>query len=411
MVDHDSRGGPVPAALIALALAGCGDAPMPTGATEAQIGDSAGVRIVEYSGTPSVPSLTLAEDPLYTHGAGPDDYQFASISGGALYPDGGAAVFDWQNREIVVLGPDGAVRNLLARQGEGPGEISGFGAVGLIAGGADTLLVEDEWHMRLTLFAGDAVAWTARLPAGGGGIGLRALGLDGGDGVLMASTQTAAQPAGGIQFDQPWLSGHMVRFDVPAEAADTVADYDWLPIAVRESTGLLSHSGRVGVVGDEFVHGRNDTPELVWRRPDGTVRQIMRWRAERVLTTEERWEPFVACMLHRLREMLGPGATEERFRENVARWDLDPAAPEPLFRYMHGDDEGRLWLENAAIPPCHPVRYTVIGPDGTRLGVFEPPEWFRLLHVAGGRALGVVTDELGVPSVAVYEVVGDGLQK
>lgn len=164
--------------------------------------------------------------------------------------------------------------NLLARQGEGPGEISGFGAVRLIAGGPDTLLVEDEWHMRLTLFAGDAVAWTARLPAGGGGIGLRALGLDGSAGVLMSSAQTAAQPAG-LQFDQPWLSGHMVRFDVPSEVADTVADYDWLPIAVGESTGLLSRSGRVGVVGGEFVHGRNDTPELVWRRPDGTVRQIM----------------------------------------------------------------------------------------------------------------------------------------
>lgn len=47
----------------------------------------------------------------------------------------------------------------------------------------------------------------------------------------------------------------------------------------------------------------------------------------------------------------------------------------------------------------------MIGPDGIWLGVFEPPEWFRLLHIAGGRALGVVTDELGVPWVAVYEIV------
>lgn len=397
-------------ALLALAFAGCDDAGESAGPASASvpvhIEDSAGVRIVEYAGTPQAPTLTLAGDPVYTHGAGPDDYPFASITGGVLYPDGSAAVFDWENREIVLLGPGGTLRDVLSGPGEGPGEISQYGTIRITGGRGDTLLVEDDWNMRLTLFAGRAVAFTSRMPPGAGGIGLRALGMGESGRVLMASTPMSVMPASGIQFDEPWLTGHLIRFDVSAQVADTVADYDWLPFTERESTGLLSPSGRVGVVGGEFVHGRNDKPELTWRRPDGTVRQIMRWAAGRLLTSAARWEPFVACMHDNLREMIGPGATEARFEENVARWNLDPTGPEPLFRWISGDDAGRIWLDNAAIPPCHPFRYTVIGTDGAWLGVFEPPEWFRLVTVAGGRALGVVTDEMDVPSVVVYDIVG-----
>ncbi len=48
----------------------------------------------------------------------------------------------------------------------------------------------------------------------------------------------------------------------------------------------------------------------------------------------------------------------------------------------------------------------MIARDGTWLGVFEPPAGFALLATAGGRVLGVETDEMEVESVAVYEVVG-----
>ena len=43
---------------------------------------------------------------------------------------------------------------------------------------------------------------------------------------------------------------------------------------------LFRYYGAVGAAGGEFVHGRSDTPELVWRRPDGTARQIMRWQPD-----------------------------------------------------------------------------------------------------------------------------------
>ena len=56
------------------------------------------------------------------------------------------------------------------------------------------------------------------------------------------------------------------------------------------------------------------------------------------------------------------------------------------------------------LPPHSPYRDR---PGWNLAGGVRAPEWFRLLHVAGDRALGVVTDELGVPTiVVVYEVVG-----
>ena len=397
-------------ALIALALAGCEDAadsasPASTSAS-VHIEDSAGVRIVEYAGTPKVPALTLAGEPVYTHGTGPDDYPFASIAGSVLYPDGSAAVFDWENREIVFLGPDGTLRNVLAGTGEGPGEVSQYGNIRLTGGGGDTLLVEDDWHFRLTLFAGGEVAWTGRPPMRDVVAGLTAMGIDESGRILMESSLSSSAPSNYRAFDEPWRPGHLVRYDPSTLGADTIARYDWLESSDKESLGFMDHFGRIAVVGGEFVQGRSDTPQLMWRRPDGTVRQIMRWQPDWFLTGEENWEPFIACMRDNLRQQLGAAATEERLAETEARWDFDPARTYPLFRRIHGDDKGRLWLENQWLPDCYPHRRTAIGPDGTWLATFEPPEEFLLLDIAGGRVLGRVTDEMDVQSVVVYDLVG-----
>ena len=63
-----------------------------------------------------------------------------------------------------------------------------------------------------------------------------------------------------------------------------------------------------------------------------------------------------------------------------ARWNYDPSRTYPLFGWIRGDGEGRLWLENRWQSSCHPRRLTAIGPDGVWLGVFEPPEGFMALQ-------------------------------
>lgn len=149
--------------ILAVALAACGGDTGPTDELQVQIRDSAGVRIVEYAGIPEVEApFTLAAEPLYRHGANPGHYEFQFVNVGRLFPDGGAVVADRQNSEVVVLSPDGTTHAVLARRGEGPGEV--IYPYSMFVLGQDRVLVPDRRQSRLTLFVGEAVAHIASLP-------------------------------------------------------------------------------------------------------------------------------------------------------------------------------------------------------------------------------------------------------
>ena len=402
MTARSTRRGPSLAPLLALTLCGCGDTPGPTGGADVQIRDSVGIRIVEYLGTPSIPTLKLADEPVYTHGTREGDYLFSNIGvwmGGVLFPDGRAAVSDTESNEIVMLGRDGTHHEVIARAGQGPGEIGGF--VALYGAGPGTLLVDDRLNRRLTLFAHGALVRSVPVPHTADGVPLHPDGLNAVGNVLMSSGLSSGRDSG-----QEWRPGYMVRFDLETQVTHTVASFEKTPPATRRVAGptLFSYAGVVGVAGGEFVHGRNDVPELAWRRPDGSVRQIMRWQPEWAYPTAESRERFLACRRAALRE--DPYRTEAMIEADLASWQFNYDEPEPLFATIFGDDEGRAWLWHWQAHCYNRNRFTVIGPDGTWLGVFEPPDGFDLLGVAGEHALVVVKDEMDVESVAVYELVG-----
>ena len=397
-------------ALFALAFAGCDDATESASpasvSVSVNIEDSAGVRIVEYDGTPEVPTLTLAEEPVYTHGTREGDYTFQNIDAadlsGVLYPDGSAVIADWGNQEVVRIDPQGRASELIARSGEGPGEYGGR-SPRLIAGGQDTLLAQDTWNRRVLHYAGASLMSTVRLPGSDDGTGSLLHGLDGDGHLLMTSSRPSRRRE---STDGRWITGQMFRVDLASRTADTVASYDQLPPepAVRTNIPLFQYGGLVSTAGGEFVFGRTDRPELVWRRSDGTIRQIMRWHPEPVYTTAEAWEQWIACM--RDASCRTPEMTEAMVEQSLGRFEFVGDEPEPLFGRIFSDEQGRIWLQNWTAYCYKTPSYTVIAPDGTWLGAFEPPAGFALLATAGGRVLGVETDEMEVESVAVYEVMG-----
>ena len=389
----------------ALTMAAC------DGETGAAVGavvrDSAGVRLVEYAGTPQheAPFALLAE-PVYRHGSGPGDYLFGSIRHGALFPDGGAAVFDATNTEIVVLAPGGGSHALLAGSGEGPAEV-GFVAR-MFAVGMDSLLVDDNWNARFTLFAGGTVARTVGLGENRElALGLGSRGIDPSGRLLMSS---ASYRRG---FPDDWLPGYLVRLDLDTLVPDTVGSYDWVPFVPPddEADNPFPHLGRVGAAGGRFVHGRSDTPELIWRESDGTVSQIIRWQPKWVYPPAEHWRTFEAY----LRVTLPPvnphlqtdEAIEEMIQRALARYRVEPDEPLPLFGSLFGDDEGRVWLPEYAVASQRNgyPSYAVISSSGEWLGRVDAPPGLRVLDVADGRVLGVVKDEMDVESVVVYKLI------
>ena len=392
--------------LLTLALTACGSDPEPP--ADRAVDDSAGVRIVTLAGAPDTePPFAFAPEPLYRHGAGSDDHMFSTIRNGVLLGDGSAAVFDAGNGEIVLLGPDGTFRSVLASRGEGPGDV-GF-AGGMFALGRDGLLIKDAPNSRFTLFAGDSLARATRIPPDVS-YAFSARGIGPGGEILMSSGSYMRG------FPDPWLPGYMVRFDLETRVVDTVAAYDYVPFSPPEDAPEhpFSYFGIVGAAGGEFLYGRTDTPELVWRRPDGTVRQIVRWEPDLVYPTEEHWDIFEADLRETAPRHNPHAQTEEAIEELVTsmlgRYELEPDVPLPLFTTPRGDDEGRIWLGEFAVGYGVAITssYRILSAKGEWLGRLDVPEGLRILDIAGGRVLGVMKDEMEVESAVVFELVEAG---
>ncbi|MDE2873551.1 MAG: hypothetical protein OXQ94_17895 [Gemmatimonadota bacterium] len=397
---------PLVASVLVLALTACGSDTEPV--ADRVVDDSAGVRIVTLAATPDVEApFAFGPEPLYRHGAGADDYMFSSVWRGILLGDGSAAIFDARNSELVLLNPDGTFHSVLAPAGEGPGEVKMV--TSMFAAGRDGILVEDFLNARFTLFVNGAVARTVST-RGPINDGLRSRGMDASGGMLMSSGSYRRG------FPEEWLPGHMVRFDLDTGVADTVATYDYVPFHPPEGTpeNPFKHFGIAGAVGGEFLYGRTDTPELVWRRPDGSVRQIVRREPDPVYPAEEHWDIFAAELRETAPRHNPHAQTEEAIEELVTsmlgRYELEPDVPLPLFTTPRGDDEGRIWLGDFVVGYGGTITssYRILSAEGEWLGRLDVPDGLRILDIAGGRVLGVMKDEMEVESAVVFELAEAG---
>lgn len=392
--------------VLAVGVTGCGGASeiRETAGIPVQIEDSAGVRIVEYAGMPELDApFQFPAEPRYRHGANPGDYTFQRIHPGGLFPDGSAVVSDVGNEELVVLSPDGTSHEVIAGPGDGPGDVDYVGAT--FALGQDRFMAVDQFLYRVTTFDGGSVDRTVDIRSADG---LRVVGIAAPGQLLMT---TGAFRSG---FEEEWLPGHLARFDTETGAVDTVASYDLIS---RPPPGLrwnpIGAGGWVTVADGQFVYTRSDRPEVTWRRPDGTVSQIVRWQAESAPLTEEMLDGIEAG-LRASNQMANPGAAAadiDRMTDNdMSVYRAVIGGPMPLFTTTFADAEGRIWL-----PSYRPgdrsegdPGYTVISAEGEWLGTLEAPPRFRILDVAHGLVLGVQMDEMDVENVVVYELVGGG---
>jgi hypothetical protein len=366
--------------------------------------DSAGIRILEYDAPIAQASLSLSEQPLFRHGGGPDDYPFQTIWDGALQPDGGAVVADGGNQDVVVLGPGGSFRSVLASRGAGPAEIRDVMSVTVL--GQDAILVEDDGNGKLMLFQNGELASSLSTAAEFSiTAGLRVLAVDGAEHALMGTS--GFRP----DFDQPWLAGHMVRVHLATGAADTVASYDMVKAANRGAPmNPFAPVGQAVASRYGFVYGRSDTAELAWRDPTGRLHQVVRWKVDRVFPTDAYWTEWTAQMraeLRRVNPRRSGQALEDLLSRQLARFKMDPSLPLPIWSTLLADVEGRSWIAEYSLggATTHATRYIVLGPSGEWLGTLQAPPRFRLLDAGYGRVLGVQKDAMDVEYLVAYELL------
>ena len=381
-------------------FAACQGDPQPTTGIPVQVDDSAGVRIVEYAGTPVVDApFRFTAEPLYRHGANPDDYASRRIDAGRLFPDGSAVVSDGGNDELVVLSRDGETHELLAGPGEGPGDISYVSAVFVL--GQDTVLAADRELLRATVFAGGSVARTVDTRH------LRGLGVQG----TSASGQLLmARDGFRSGFEEEWLPGHMATFDMDTGTLDTVAAYDFVSRprgpAIQPDRGVRPGDRRgrpvrlhqIRPAGGHLAPTRrhshtNRTLAGRTGTPDGGVAARYRGGNPGTLPCGQ---PRRVGGRHRRHDSRGHGHLLGQYRRTHA-------TIRPSIRRRGGSRMA------ASLPPGRAreaaPEHTVISADGEWLGRVEAPLGFRILDVAGGLVLGVLRDELDVQIVAVYELV------
>ena len=370
------------------------------------ISDSAGIRIVEYTGAPDMQApFRLSAEPRYRHGGNPGDYPFRNIYAGALLADGRAVLSDAISNKLIVLSADGTTHEVLASGGEERRRPYYFREV--FALGRDSVLVTHHTLSSVTIFARGSVARTVDTRSADG-LALQGIGASG---ELLLAT-------GGFRsgFEEEWLPGHLARMDLRTGVVDTVASYDFMPHTPRKHYNPFVGFGHVTAAGGQFVYTRSDRPEVTWRRPDGTIRQIVRWRPDWAYATEQHLRPHQARLRdhHRRADPDASRATiEERVKDDMAATDVRVGYPLPLFRFPVGDSEGRVWLpRDVTGGPAHgSPPFTVLGRDGEWLGTVDAPLGFYILDATERFVLGVHSGETRAGSLArvgrlvVYELV------
>lgn len=364
---------------------------------EPVVQDSAGVRIVEYPG--AIQTEGAAPVLLWTHGHGPEDYQFQFVFLGALEPSGHVVVGDGGNREVVRIGPDGSDFEVIARGGQGPSEVRQ--PRGVVTGANGRFWVEDPGNGKILEFSGGQLVSsidsrsTPEISRGA----MPVAATEGGE-LLMVTASFRSD------HDEPWLPGYLTVMPPDASALDTVGSYDMAPRSAPEGQeNPFSPFGEATGAGDGWVHVRSDVPEVTWRSSDGAPVQVVRWRPDLRYPDDALWTAFqedLGANLVRVNPQMDAAAVDAFVEQQLARYAVDERTPLPLFGPVAAGTDGDVWLPEYEGRTRHARVYTVFSPGGdhARVVTFDRP--VSVLAASSGRVLAQFVDELDVVALGVF---------
>jgi hypothetical protein len=344
---------------------------------------------------------------------GSSEDQFGQVGGIAVDSNGHIFVLDQFAQNIKVYAADGTYERTVGTQGSGPGELRG--AVDLLMGMGDTLLVPDPSNMRITCFGPD-----------GSDIGSVPLRLE--EGVPMGYGMTASGVFAEQLREYAW-PGQPVpenREDVirlrrtDGSIIDTVMTFP-----VGEMFGAGGDSQEVHVFAPEWRWDLRDDLRLLLGTTDRFRIEVYSARGvlERVITKPFESKPITAADIQIWTDYLersysSVGWSEETVALNLGRWHF--AEVFPAFVWLASGREGSIWVNHALVPSdlteeeiaSFNVWEDQVAPEwdvfdsvGHYLGAVTLPRRFSARSFRGDKIYGVWRDDLDVQYVVRLGVI------
>lgn len=390
--------------LLTACTGGAADAPD----VETSVRDSAGITVVENSGTGWAPQQgwRVAAEPAVDIGVleGAPEYQLFRVRGSAVLSDGRIVVANAGTRELRYYSPAGEHLRSVGRQGSGPGEFEELGGVWLMGG--DSAVTYDWRGSRLSVFD----------PQGGF---VRSIRLETGEGMSFP------QPVGLTEDRKLIANGGVVFFSGSANPgvnrdSTAVLVYD-LDGALRDTLGVFpgdeayvktdgrSMSVRTLAFGktlESAVHGEHlyagvtDRHEVgVWRT-DGTLARLIRRVHDPMAVAPEDIRAYKEAQLALVEEQ--PEGTRARSREMLEEMPYPETFP--AFETFEVDAERHLWVREQTRPGDDRSLWMVFDEEGRMLGQVELPEGLAVHAIGPDWVLGRWTDEYEVEHVRLHRL-------
>lgn len=364
------------------------------------VADSAGIRIVEYTGT--LPVDTLGGLPLLDLGtvddAGPE--QFDRIAAMALLSDGSLVVADQGSGEIRVFPRDAGVPWVIGGKGDGPGEFRTLSRV--VALPEDSILGFDSRGSRFAVFSKEgALGRTGQLERPEVGGVPRIEGVLVGDSwlcsVRLPTSFDDQESEAGNSFQDAVLLFRYSQDGLPLDSIGRSSSVEM----VRQSQGTaittqlvpLGAQGFWGTAGGKAfstfssrseVRFVSDLPE-VW----------VRWMPMSRELTDHEWNNALQEEIAGADASRAPMLRERYARMPRPRWS-------PLYDRVVGTETGSVWLREVGSS-----RWILVDVQGM-IRRLVLPERFTPMLVSRKEVFGVWMDDLDVEHVRGY-AMPDGL--
>jgi hypothetical protein len=412
MTTHKVRVSLALIAVIGLSISACANDD-PTASPVSLARDSAGILIVE-NGTPAsvgVPEWTLSATPRVVIGeSGGEPGQFLNqVVSAFRLADGRIVVGDRGSREVRFFDEAGRHLRSVGGQGEGPGEFRALVAVDRLPG--DTVIA-GAWPLGLRIWwdaDGEYITNTQSGRWGPGLIGGRTLP----DGTFLIDTYEGGSFGNSLEL---WAArgeestfrteGVLLRVGRGGESRDTIGTVfgeEWFKIGELGPNRSFAMHARpftyrthMAFTHDRILLGESHRGEVRAYALDGSLVQIIRW--------EQEPKPVTAADRSGFHQGVLDGLSNPLRRPVFERWLSEVEFPEskPAFRGFLTDGRGRIWVQEWTTDGGVD-RVLVFERDGTLSATLAPPRNARLMDVGEDYVLVVMTDELGVETVGLFE--------